>query len=51
MLFGRPEVLVTFAATKIDEKTGELKDQATIDMVKLHLAGFEKFIRKVNGKG
>jgi chromate reductase len=47
-MFGRPEVLVTFAGTKFDEKTGELKDQATIDMIKLHLTGFEKYIRKVN---
>lgn len=51
LLFGRPEVIVTFAATKFDEKTGELKDEATREMVKLHLAGFEKFIRRVNGKG
>jgi chromate reductase len=51
LLFGRPEVIVTFAATKFDEKTGELKDEATREMVKLHLAAFEKFIRRVNGKG
>src|SRR6202162_1736376 len=49
-LFGKPEILVTFAAKKFDEKTLELTDQPTIDIVKLQLAGFEKFIRRLNGK-
>jgi chromate reductase, NAD(P)H dehydrogenase (quinone) len=49
-LFGRPEVLVTFAAQKFDEKTLELKDQPTIDMIKQQLAGFEKYIRKHVGR-
>jgi chromate reductase, NAD(P)H dehydrogenase (quinone) len=49
-LFGKPEVLVTFAAKKFDEKTLELTDQPTIDIVRQQLAGFEKFIRRVNGK-
>ena len=46
----RPEVFVTFAAKKFDEKTLELTDQATKDMVKLQLEGFEKFVRKQTGK-
>ena len=50
VLFGRPEVIVTFAAQKFDDKTLELKDQPTIDMIKLQLAGFEKFVRKIVGK-
>jgi chromate reductase, NAD(P)H dehydrogenase (quinone) len=49
-LYGKPEVLVTFAAKKFDEKTLELTDQPTIDIVKLQLAGFGKFIRRLNGK-
>jgi chromate reductase len=49
-LFGRPEILVTFAATKFDEKTLALKDQPTIDIVKQQLAAFEKFIRLVGAK-
>ena len=48
--FGRPEVLVTFAAQKFDAATLELKDQGAIDMVNAQLAGFEKFIRMVKGK-
>jgi chromate reductase len=45
-LFGKPEVIVTFAAQKFDEKTLELKDQTAIDLIKQQLAGFEKFIRR-----
>jgi chromate reductase len=50
ILFGRPEVIVTFAAHKFDEKTLELKDKTAIDMIKLQLAGFEQFIRRVSAK-
>jgi chromate reductase len=50
-LFGKPEVIVTFAAQKFDEKTLELKDQTAIDLVKQQLAGFEKFARRLVAKG
>jgi chromate reductase len=50
-VFGRPEVIVTFAAQKFDEKTLELKDQTAIDLIKQQLAGFEKFIRRLHPKG
>jgi chromate reductase len=46
----RPEVFVNFSAKKFDEKTLELTDQATRDMVKLQLEAFEKFVRKQTGK-
>jgi hypothetical protein len=49
LLFGRPEVIVTFAPQKFDEKTLELKDQTAKDMIKLQLEGFAKFIKKVSG--
>jgi chromate reductase, NAD(P)H dehydrogenase (quinone) len=49
-LFGKPEVIVNFSAKKFDEKTLELTDQPTIDMVKQQLSGFEKFIRRINGR-
>jgi len=45
-LFGRPEVLITFAAQKFDE-AGNLKDAAAIDLIKQQLAAFAKFIRRV----
>jgi chromate reductase len=51
VLFGRPEVIVTFAPQKFDEKTLELKDATAIDLIKQQLAGFEKFIRRVSTKG
>lgn len=50
LMFGKPEIFVSFAAQKIDEKTGEIKDQPTLDIIKQQLVNFEKFIRKVNGK-
>jgi chromate reductase, NAD(P)H dehydrogenase (quinone) len=45
-VFGRPEVIVTFAAQKFDPNTLELKDQTAIDLIKQQLAGFEKFARR-----
>src|SRR3954464_4896727 len=48
LIFGRPEVIVTFAPQKFDEKTLELKDQTTRDMIKLQLAAFAKFIERVS---
>jgi chromate reductase len=51
LIFGKPEVIVTFAAKKFDEKTLELTDQPTRDAIKLQLAHFEKFIRRVAVKG
>jgi chromate reductase, NAD(P)H dehydrogenase (quinone) len=50
LLFGRPEMIVAFAPQKFDEKTLELKDQTTKDMIKLQLEGFGKFIKKMSGK-
>jgi chromate reductase len=46
----RPEVFVNLCAKKFDEKTLELTDQATKDMIKLQLEAFEKFVRKQTGK-
>ena len=46
LLFGRPEVIVTFAPQKFDETTLELKDQPTIDIIKQQLGAFAKFIER-----
>ena len=46
-MFGKPEVFVNFAAKKIDEKTGELTDEAVKDIIKQQLAAFAKFIKRV----
>ena len=45
----RPEVFVGLAQNKFDEQL-EIKDQPTVDFVKLQLAAFEKYIRKLSGK-
>jgi chromate reductase len=50
LMFGKPEVFVTFAAKKFDEKTLALTDQPTRDMVKLQLESFEKFARRMAPK-
>lgn len=49
-MFGKPEVFVNFAAKKIDEKTGELTDDAVKDVIKQQLAAFAKFIVRVRVK-
>ena len=51
LMFPKPEVIVTFAAKKFDEKTLELTDQPTRDMIKLQLESFEKFVRRVGPEG
>jgi chromate reductase len=51
VMFPKPEVIVSFAAKKFDEKTLELTDQPTRDMIKLQLEAFEKFVRRLAGKG
>jgi chromate reductase len=50
IMFGKPEVIVTFAPQKFDEKTLELKDAAAIDLIKQQLAGFDRFVRRLNAK-
>jgi chromate reductase len=51
LMFPRPEVIVTFAAKRFDAATLELTDQPTRDMIKLQLAGFEKFVRRLVRQG
>ena len=47
VMFGKPGVFVNFAAKKVDEKTGELTDEPTKDIIKQQLAGFAKFIQRM----
>ena len=49
-VFGRPEVIVTHAQQKFDEKTLELKDQPTLDIIRQQLDLFAKFIERVKAK-
>jgi len=49
LMFGKPEVFVTFAAQKFDAATLELKDQGATDLIRQQFASFETFIRKQIG--
>lgn len=48
IMFGKPEIFVTFADKKI--VNGELKDQPTLDIIKKQLEGFAAFIERVRVK-
>jgi chromate reductase, NAD(P)H dehydrogenase (quinone) len=47
--FGRPEIFIGMAQTKVDAEKGVLKDEPTRDIIKQQLAGFAKFIVKMSG--
>lgn len=46
----KPEIFVGNCASKIDEKTGEIKDEATRNFIKQQLESFAKFIEKFGKK-
>jgi chromate reductase, NAD(P)H dehydrogenase (quinone) len=48
-VFNRPEVMVTFVNTKVDEGKREVTDEPTREIIRQHLAGFAKFILRMNG--
>ena len=50
-VINKPEIFVGNCASKIDEKTGELKDEATRGFIKQQLAAFVPFIARVAPKG
>jgi chromate reductase len=47
----KPEIFVGNCASKLDEKTGEIKDEATRNFIKQQLAAFATFIARVAPKG
>src|SRR5438445_3965609 len=47
----KPEIFIGNCAAKFDEKTGELKDEATRGFIKQQLTAFATFIEKLGGKG
>lgn len=47
VMFGKPEIFVNFAAKKIDEKSGELTDEPTKDIIRQQLAAFAKFVKRM----
>ena len=46
----KPEIFVGGCASKFDEKTGELKDEATRNFIKQQLVAFAAFIGRIAGK-
>src|SRR5207237_9613739 len=49
-VLNKPEIFIGNCASKFDEKTGELKDEATRNFIKQQLAAFAKYIKKLGGK-
>ena len=46
----KPEIFIGNCASKLDEKTGEIKDEATRGFIKAQLAAFATFIAQVARK-
>lgn len=44
--FGRPEIFIGSASTRIDAKTGQIIDQQTVEFIRQQLAAFAKFIER-----
>ena len=49
-VLNKPEIFIGGCASKIDEKTGELKDETTRNFIKQQLAAFAKFITHLAAK-
>jgi chromate reductase, NAD(P)H dehydrogenase (quinone) len=49
-VLNKPEIFIGGCASKIDEKTGELKDETTRNFIKQQLAAFSKFIAQLAAK-
>ena len=49
-VINKPEIFIGNCASKMDEKTGEIKDEATRDFIKQQLAAFVPFIARVAPK-
>jgi chromate reductase, NAD(P)H dehydrogenase (quinone) len=47
LVLNRPEIMVTFANTKVDEAKGEVTDEPTREIIRQQLAAFAKFILRV----
>jgi chromate reductase, NAD(P)H dehydrogenase (quinone) len=46
----KPEIFVGNCASKFDDKTGDLKDETTRNLIKQQLEAFDKFIARHGGK-
>jgi chromate reductase, NAD(P)H dehydrogenase (quinone) len=46
----KPEIFIGNCSQRIDEKTGQIKDEQTIGLIKQQLAAFASFIVRIGGK-
>lgn len=51
MTLNKPEIFIGTCASKLDEKTGEIKDETTRNFIKQQLASFATYIARVAPKG
>ncbi len=50
LTMNRPEIFIGNCAQRIDDKTGQIKDEQTVGFIKQQLAAFAKFIERHGGK-
>jgi chromate reductase len=50
-VLNKPEIFIGSCAGKLDEKTGEIKDEATRNLIQQQLAAFATFIGRFGSKG
>lgn len=50
-VLNKPEIFIGGCASKLDEKSGEIKDEATRNLIKQQLTAFATFIGRFNSKG
>lgn len=51
LTLNKPEIFVNNVASRVDEKTGELKDETTRNFIKQQLEAFASFIARHGGRG
>jgi chromate reductase len=50
MTMNKPEIFIGNVSARIDDKTGQIKDEQTIGFIKQQLEAFAKFIAAHGGK-
>ena len=50
LTLNKPEIFVGSCATRLDDKTGQIKDEATVGFIKQQLDAFAKFIARHGGR-
>jgi chromate reductase len=50
LTLNKPEIFIGNASQRFDDKTGQLKDEQAVGLIKQQLAAFAKFIALVGGK-